>query len=317
MKEKKIFVTGAAGFIGRHLIRAMEGSGYLLYCLVRPEDPLPPETLPGMVWVTGDLNEPATYRSAMEECSMVVHLAAELYNPERFELINVTGVQNLISTMTACGLKRIIHLSSIGVVGASFSLERKVVHESTACTPGPGYEQSKMRSEQLLTSQIPETDLVILRPTNVYGDGHPREHLRNLINYLGSRKKIWYSSRSSVNYVYAGDVAGDIRFFIENPGLCGIFNLGSPMPVSAFFELIKKGLSSDIRIAPLPEWIFRLAYGLRGLLPLRIRLKVLSLRNAVEYSDEKLRRLHPAAYGYEQGIRNTIAFYKAGGPKHV
>lgn len=306
---KNVFVTGAAGFIGKHVMNAFSGRDYKFYLLARPEDKLPAFTGMNIEWVIGDINDTGSYIHALSNCSILIHMAAELYNPEKFELVNIKGVQSLIDAVKKCTIEKVIHLSSIGVTGMQFSDRPVTVYEQTPCNPKNGYEKSKLVSEQLLLNNLPQTMLTILRPTNVYGDLHPGNHLLNLYNFVKNHQSFYLAPGAVVNYVYAGDVAGIIRFFVENHGISGIYNLGNSMMLKDFIKTISGILNSQITIRTLPLWMFRTAMLFKFILPESYALKILSLHNAVIYSDEKLRTMYLPEYGYEYGLRKTFDYF--------
>ena len=306
---KHVFVTGAAGFIGKHVLRAFSGMDYKFYLLARPEDLLPEFPDMNIEWVIADINDIEKYVPAMSNCSMVIHMAAELYRPERFELVNIKGVQSLIDAIKKCNIEKVIHLSSVGVIGAQFSPKAVLIDEQTPCKPKNGYEKSKLVSEQLLLNNLPESMLTILRPTNVYGDYHPGNHLLNLFTFVKNHDSFYLAPHAAVNYVYAGDVACIIRFFAEHPNLSGVYNVGNSIPLKDFISSISSIQHTPIKIRTLPVWVFRTAMLLKFILPEPTILKLLSLHNAVVYSDEKLKKIYIPEYGYEQGLRKTYDYF--------
>jgi nucleoside-diphosphate-sugar epimerase len=306
---KNVFVTGAAGFIGKHVMNAFSGRDYKFYLLARPEDKLPAFTGMNIEWVIGDINDTGSYLNELSNCSILIHMAAELYNPEKFELVNIKGVQSLIDAVKKCCIDQVIHLSSIGVTGMQFSDRPVTVDEQTPCDPKNGYEKSKLVSEQLWLSNLPKTRLTILRPTNVYGDLHPGNHLLNLFNFVKNHQRFYLAPSAVVNYVYVGDVANIIRFFVENPGISGIYNIGNSILLKDFIETISGIVNSKINIKTLPSWLFRAALLFKFILPESYALKILSLHNAVIYADEKLRTMYLPEYGYEYGLRKTFDYF--------
>lgn len=308
-QSKNLFITGATGFIGKHLLKGLEDKGYKLYLLILPEESKSFFTGCNIEWVVGDLNDPGSYLDALSKCSMVIHMAAELYNPSRFELLNVKGVQNLIHSIKQCSVQKIIHLSSVGVVGMQFSSQRVTVDEETPCFPKNDYEKSKLKSEELFSGQIQTNQLVILRPSNVYGDYHPRNHLLTLFKHIMKNKHVFTSDNAYVNYVYAGDVATAIIFFIENPEFSGVYNVGGPLKMDAFMRNAALVLKKDVRIRILPSWIFSVLKLAKPFIPASVNLKILSLQNAVQYSDKKLRNLLNSEIGYKRGLKATAEYY--------
>jgi nucleoside-diphosphate-sugar epimerase len=315
-KRINIFVTGISGFIGRHLLPLFPADIFRLYCLLRPEDVLPPAAGADVVVVRGDLNQPEEYLEALQQCSMVIHMAAELYREELFAKVNIEGVENLISAIKKCRIDKVIHLSSVGVAGRQFSAKTLIVTEDIDCDPKNGYEKSKLRSEELWNEAIEAEKVLILRPTNVFGDGHPRKHLLNLITYIREKRRFYYSSRAMVNYVYVGDVAGSIRFFATNPQYSGVYQCGTPLSLKAFAELIKAQTGSSVRLQRIPAWIIKTTAALKPLIPLSLRSRILSLGNAVQFSGEKLQQLYPFSYGYSKGLERTIDYYKSQSGRH-
>lgn len=316
MEKVNVFITGGGGFIGRHLMRMLPATNYSCFLLALPGETL--KTIEGcdITRVEGDLNEPASYLQALSQCSVVVHMAAELYREDRFERVNVQGVQSLLDAIKQCNIQKIIHLSSVGVVGMQFSLQDVSVDEEFVCSPKNGYERSKHASERILKEQWPESKLVILRPTNVYGDGHPGMRLLNLLQHCQTKGLVFLSAKAKVNYVYAGDVAFVIRYCMDTPELHGTFNVGGAMPMRDFFVLVGEVLGRKLRLKTLPDVLFRLVLLLKNLLPNRYAAKILSLRNAVHYCDDKILSRCNYPFGYRKGLTNTVNHYRSNHKLH-
>lgn len=114
-------MTGATGFIGAAVARALLDSGVTVRALVRPTsdrqnlDGLPVEP------VVGDLLDRASLRQALEGCQHLYHVAAHYAlwdkNPETFYRINVEGTKNLCHAAAEAGVERIVYTSTIGAIG--------------------------------------------------------------------------------------------------------------------------------------------------------------------------------------------------------
>ncbi len=316
MEKVSVFITGGGGFIGRHLMRILPATRYACFLLALPGETI--ATMEGcdITRVEGDLNDPASYLPALLQCSVVVHMAAELYREEHFERVNIQGVQTLLEAIKQCNIQKIIHLSSVGVVGMQFSLQDVCVDEEFPCAPKNGYERSKHASERILKEQWPESKLVILRPTNVYGDSHPGMRLLNLLQHCQQNGLVFLSARAKVNYVYAGDVAFAIRHCMDTPDLFGTFNVGGAMPMRDFFLLTGEVLGRKLRLKTLPDGLFRLVLLLKKVLPERYAAKILSLRNAVHYCDDKFLAQCSYPFGYRKGLTNTVNYYRSNQKLH-
>lgn len=312
MKNKNIFITGGNGFIGRHLCDEIKGDDIRMYMLILPDEK-PQIEDSRIIWISGDLNITETYSDALSVCDTVIHMAAELHNPERFEQINVTGVENILRASKRSKIERFIHLSSVGVVGMQFSTSDIQVDEKSECHPQNEYERTKLISEKILREGFDEKKLVILRPTNVFGEIHPRQHLLSLMRHISAGKTIYMSRNAKVNYVYVKDVTASIAFFFNHPHLSGIYNIGEPMHMSNFIQEIAKACNTKCKIVKISTLFGGIVFICRKIIPSKIFSKILSLFNRVSYSGEKLANQFVFPYGIVYGLKKTADYYKKNG----
>jgi nucleoside-diphosphate-sugar epimerase len=172
----KYFLTGATGFIGRHLARQLVADGHEVVALVRqPAAAIDLEAL-GVELVEGDITTPDPLASAMAGTDGVFHLAAWYKVGARdrsmAETINVDGTRNVLDAARQAGVPKIVYTSTVGVFGHT---RGKVVDESYR-HDGPWlttYDRTKWRAHYEVALPMAEAGLplVIVQPGLVYGPG--------------------------------------------------------------------------------------------------------------------------------------------------
>jgi dihydroflavonol-4-reductase len=167
----KALVTGAAGFIGSHLVEALLPRGVQVRCLVRPTSHL--KWLKGLPVeiIYGDCQEKDSLRPGVKDVDLVFHLAGvtrALAAKTYFE-VNALGTENLVQACLTHNtrLQKFIYLSSLAAAGPGRNGEQK--KESDPCEPVSPYGRSKRRGEELALDRAHELPLLILRPAAVYG----------------------------------------------------------------------------------------------------------------------------------------------------
>jgi uncharacterized protein YbjT (DUF2867 family) len=154
---RRVFLTGATGFVGHAVIPALRAHGYAVRCLVRRGSELDLRGLEAIERVEGDVLSPAALERDMEGCDTVVHLVGiireEPATLSTFERIHTQGTINVLEAAAATGVRRYVHMSALGV------------------RPGARarYHRSKWAAEEAVrASPIPWT---IFRPSIIYGRG--------------------------------------------------------------------------------------------------------------------------------------------------
>jgi dihydroflavonol-4-reductase len=180
------FVTGAAGFIGSHLVRALKAGGWDVRAFVHRT---PLTEIPGVASVTGDIRDEAALAKAMAGVDVVFHLAAAVgsvvTDPHAFREVNVNGTEAVLAAARRVGAGRIVHFSSIGVLGAVKPGD--TADEDYIPAPRTLYDRTKFEAEKaVLRAAADELDVVIVRPGWTYGPGDRRTF--KFINAICRRK---------------------------------------------------------------------------------------------------------------------------------
>ena len=174
-----ILVTGASGFTGGHLARALASRVSPVRGLVRPSSLLRTTALSaaGVEIVVGDLTDLDSLRMACRGVETVYHLAAMYRSAGQrdqvYRDVNVAGTNNLLKAAREAGVRRFVHCSTGGVHG---HIEDPPATEDAPLAPGDIYQVTKLEAEQLAIEVGTQTDLevVVARPMAIYGPGDTR-----------------------------------------------------------------------------------------------------------------------------------------------
>jgi nucleoside-diphosphate-sugar epimerase len=174
----RVLVTGATGFTGGHLARALAAGGDSVSALARTDGPAS-EALAaaGVTVVAGDLRDAASLARATQGVDVVYHVAA-LYRQagladEVYRAVNAHAVRALVEAAARNGVRRIVHCSTVGVHG---DVEHPPADENAPLRPGDVYQRTKLEGERLALDAASRTgiELTIVRPTGIYGPGDRR-----------------------------------------------------------------------------------------------------------------------------------------------
>ena len=164
-----IALTGATGFIGRHLLRELPKRGYRLRVLLRRPTEVPLKSASAVI---GDLARPQNMSAALAGVDAVIHSAGIAHAmsglPEDdYRLLNTDATVHLAQAAQRAGIRRFVFLSSIRAQCGPVS--ERVLTEDMEPQPTEAYGRSKLAAEQGLAGL--DLDWVALRPVLVYGPG--------------------------------------------------------------------------------------------------------------------------------------------------
>jgi len=172
-------VTGGAGYIGSHVVRAFAADGIDVVVIDDLSSGKPEFLVEGVPFVEANLLDSAATRRALEGVSGVVHLAGyksagvSVEKPMHTYTQNVTAMVSLLNAMAEAEVRNIVFSSSAGVYGTP---KDEVVTEQTAPDPQSPYGETKLVGEWLLADQAKAVELnhTALRYFNVVGSGDPK-----------------------------------------------------------------------------------------------------------------------------------------------
>lgn len=191
------FVTGASGFLGRHLVRALLEAGRPVVALCR--DSLALASHPDLRIVTGDVREPSSYASWLAAGTSVFHLAAVRNHPQarvrEMEEVNVRATAELARRSLEAGVAWFVQVSTVLAQEPPFG----------------AYAESKARADREVRRLAAEgLPAVVVRPAIVFGPDHPSHpnritsEIRRLLRQRVIR--VVGGGRQARNLVYVDDV---------------------------------------------------------------------------------------------------------------
>ena len=209
----KVFVTGATGFVGSHVARALAAAGADLRLLVRKTSNLANlEGIPGETEV-GDLMRPETYASALRGCDAVMHVAADyrlwIPDPQAMYRANVEGTRALLRLAREAGVSRFVYTSSVATM--HFFTDGTVSDEDTPVSLADmvgHYKRSKFLAEQeAIRAAQGGQQVIILNPTTPIGshDVKPTPTGRIFLDFL--KRKFPAYMDTGLNLVDVAEVA--------------------------------------------------------------------------------------------------------------
>jgi len=208
-----IFLTGATGFVGHHVAKALAAEGAQLRLLVRKTSNL--ANLEGIAGEThvGDLSEPESLRPALAGCDAVVHVAADyrlwIPDPKAMYRANVDGTRELLRMAREAGVPRVVYTSSVATM--HFRTDGVVINEDTPVSLADmvgHYKRSKFLAEQeALRAAAQGQSVVILNPTSPIGtnDSKPTPTGRIFVDFLNGKFPAYMDT--GLNLVDVAEVA--------------------------------------------------------------------------------------------------------------
>ena len=235
-----ILVTGATGFVGRHLCHALIAAGHEVRALVRDTSPL--EVLPaGIHTAVGDVVTGHGLGEACASCDTVIHLVSIIRETKTmtFDKVHVGGTAHLLAAATECGVARIVYMSALG----------------TGRGIPTGYFETKLRAESLV--QASGLEWAILRPSIILGKGAGFAQALLGLMHRGPVIPVAGSGQTRMEPVDVGDLAATVCALLANGSHWRrISDIGGPEAVT-FNDLLRftaaqLGVRKPLAHIPLP-----------------------------------------------------------------
>lgn len=316
----RAFITGASGFVGSHLVDFLLAQDWQVRALVHKNPVVSQERIEV---VEGDIRDFRDVKDALEGVDVLFHLAAalgaSLIGRQEFRNINVHGTENILRAAREKGIRKAVHLSSAGVLGAV--KKNEAAAEDYPVSPKNIYDQTKLEGENIARWMAREgMNIVIIRPGWTYGPRDRRTYKLVKAIHKG-RFLLVTKGKTKQTPVYIQDLVRGIFLCAEKGRQGELYHLAGSevLPIKEIVETIADAAGKKIPPFRLPLFPVRLAAGLLAFgfsnfnkeapltpskLSFFIHPKPLSIQKAGQelgYSPE---------FDFKRGMALTLAWYK-------
>jgi NADH dehydrogenase len=239
-----ILVTGANGFVGSHVVRALVEGGERVRAMVR--DVRGAKALEGVdcELVHGDVTDPDSLAGAVAGCESLVHLVAIIAGrPDDFDRVIAQGTRNLVTAAEQGGARRFVYVSALGA------------HDPEA--PDVPYYRAKRAAEVAIAGS--RLEHVVLRPTFVFGpDGGALPRFIRIAK-LAPVTPVVGDGAQRIQPVWVDDAVAAVRLALRTAERGLVVELGGPDVVDwdELWRRIKDALGTRRPALHLPVWLMR------------------------------------------------------------
>ena len=275
MSSERIFITGATGLAGSHILRYLMLKGYRNIVAMRRESSrmdLVEDLADDIAWAVGSLDDVDVLHDAMTGADWVIHAAAlisyEKNSEQAMYRVNVDGTANVVNAALANDVSKFLHISSVSTyarTGGDQIISEKTEWQFTPYTTIYGHTKHLAEME-VWRGQAEGLDTVMINPSIILGSGHWGDGSLKIVQRLGEGLK--YYPTGAIGYVDVRDVARLALLRLQGHGSSGrMLTSGHDISYKKFFDKLAPLLgvpAPSIRISP---WLSEIAW--RALLPLK------------------------------------------------
>lgn len=317
-RRPAVLITGAAGFLGTHLVRSFAARGFDVLPLVREVDERSPAGARA-------LDEVLTTPGALDGFDALVHAAAVRHrhgvDERTYRASNVGLVERLLRAASG-RVRRFVDVSSVGVYGFPSRLPVTEAHPYAAKTL---YSVTKIEAEQIVRRLAPELGIehVIVRPTIVYGPGDTNGMLDKMAQMIrAGTYRVVGSGANTLHHTYVDDIVDGIHLAVASPSAAGEdFVLAGPETITLqrISELVARAVGRPLARMHVPLALARMAATAFDIATYRgwafetreppinhAKLDVMTV--PISFDTSKARRVlgYAPRVGYEDGIARTL-----------
>jgi len=317
-------VTGATGFTGGHLARALAAAGHSVRALVRDRNAARDLEAAGVELASGDIRDRAAVEAAAAGVDVVYHIAAVYrqagVSTKTYRDVNAVASATIVEAAAKAGARRVVHCSTVGVHG---DVEHPPANEEAPMRPGDVYQTTKVEGERLVreAAERLRMQVTIVRPTGIYGPGD-RRLLRLFRGVARQRFPILGSGEIYYHLTYIDDLVAGFRLCGEHPAAANRTYILAGGEVTTLNELVKR-IAGVAGVRPprlhLPVWPFWMAGAVCeaicvpfGLEPpiYRRRVDFYTKSRAFDITRARTEIGYQPRVGLSEGIEKTLTWYR-------
>jgi nucleoside-diphosphate-sugar epimerase len=319
----RVFITGATGFVGGALARALAAEGAEIHALVRAASSRASLNGIPVQWHEGDITDPESLSRFFARAEWVIHSAGQLgeagLTEDVYQRLNVVGTRNVLgAAMASGGRPRVLHVSSPGVLGPT---GKTLADETAPYHATNWYEKTKAAAEEVVRFYAAQgLPVTMARPGFIYGPGD--KHVLRLFQAVKQGRFFYIDGgRHICHPTFISDAVDGMLLCLKQGRAGEAYHILGPKPVT-FRELgteLAKALgvpaprlSMPKPLAAMGAWGLELAAKVTGKKPPLTRTGVDFFGEDRQYSWQKAKRElgYQPRYELADGLATTVAWYK-------
>lgn len=323
----RALVTGASGFTGGHLARALLRAGARVRVFARRGQAVASLAADGAEAAIGDIRDARAVEAAVAGCDQVYHIAAlyrDASGPETaYWDVNVTGTEHVLTACERHRVTRLVHCSTMGVHG---SVSTVPSDETAPFKPGDAYQRTKLTGEERVWAWFRRTGIptAVVRPAGIYGPGDLRflklfRAIRGGWFVMLGSGQLWY------HQVYIDDLVQGFLLCgtrLEAVGEPFCISSGEPLRLNELVALIAQVVGVPAPRRRIPVWPVYAAGALCEAVCVPLRLNPPLHRRRVHFfmsnrgwTSGKAERLlgYTSAVDHRDGLARTARWYESQG----
>lgn len=258
--QRTALVTGATGFVGSAVARALLGAGIGVRALARKGNDR--RNLAGLdvEIAEGDLTDAASLKAAIRGCDLLFHVAADyrlwVRDPGQMMRTNVDGTEALMRAALDAGVSRVVYTSSVATLGHNQNgLSDETTPSTLADMTGP-YKQSKFLAEALVRRMVAEEGLpaVIVNPSTPIGPGDVKPTPTGRLIVEAANGKVPAYVDTGLNIVHVDDVAAGHLLALDRGAIGERYVLGGDnLSLAGILAIIAQAAGRRPPVVKLPR----------------------------------------------------------------